>query len=223
MKKRGFFLVVEGADGAGTTTISKYLADEISAMYGKDNVVLTHEPSDYEIGKFIRRILKKKINVESELAMLHLFIADRAEHTLRRIEPALYADKIVISDRYYPSTVIYQSVIEERPLDSFTEMEHLFLNYFKCRPDSFIKPDYVLYLKCDLDILKERRTSRGDEEEKYENEQYQDIVVKLYNQFFGYYKLGFNHEEMDANKDLETVKAKSLKAVSSVLSERERR
>lgn len=216
MKKNGLFIVVEGADGAGTTTISKYLANEVSQRVGKNNVVLTHEPSGYSIGKFIRTILKKEANVKSEMAMLHLFIADRAEHTKRKIIPALQDGKVVISDRYYPSTVVYQSVKNGDVLKLFRYMD-LLLHDRQSKNQGIIQPDLALYLRCEQKVLSERRKKRGEVEERYEDEEYQKTVVRLYDQFFGIGDLGFSCGTVDANKDLKSVKEKSLEIVSIVL------
>jgi dTMP kinase len=101
---RGTFIVLEGPDGSGTTTHSKLLAEKLRAE-GRD-VVLTAEPTDSAIGKFIREQLAKK-TIDSPSALQLLFCADRAAHIETVIKPALAAGKTVISDRYVISTLIY--------------------------------------------------------------------------------------------------------------------
>lgn len=214
--RKGFFIVVEGADGAGTTTISKHLADMFSVVAGKEQVVLTHEPSDYEIGKFIRKILKKEINVESGLAMLHLFLADRVEHVNRTIIPAINDGKIVISDRYYPSMFVYQSV-KNNCLEKSLERMKWFLNN-DIVIDGITEPDIILYLRCTEDVSKDRRKTRGDEEEKYENDEFQRVVIKLYDLFFNFSGLGFRYKKVDANQELKEVKRESFLGALSIFS-----
>lgn len=101
---RGKFIVLEGPDGSGTTTQSKLLAETLRAQ-GRD-VVLTAEPTDCAIGKFIREQLSLK-TIASPSALQLLFCADRAWHIEHVIKPALAAGKTVISDRYVISTLVY--------------------------------------------------------------------------------------------------------------------
>ncbi len=101
---KGKFIVLEGPDGSGTTTQSKLLAEKFRSM-GKE-VILTAEPTDSAIGKFIREQLKLK-TIPSASALQLLFCADRAAHIETVIKPALEAGKIVISDRYVISTLVY--------------------------------------------------------------------------------------------------------------------
>lgn len=109
----GIFIVLEGIDGAGKSTQAKMLAKWFEER-GYD-VVLTKEPTDTAFGKLIRRLVLTggkegiidgaRISKEAEAL---LFAADRAEHVKKLIEPALNAGKVVISDRYFYSSLAYQ-------------------------------------------------------------------------------------------------------------------
>lgn len=101
---KGAFIVLEGPDGSGTTTQSALLAERLKKE-GHD-VLLTAEPTDSAIGKFIREQLKLK-TIPSASALQLLFCADRAAHIETVVKPALKAGKIVISDRYVISTLVY--------------------------------------------------------------------------------------------------------------------
>ena len=102
---RPLFIVVEGIDGAGTTTCSKLLAER---MRGPDTPVLwTKQPSDGTIGRHIRRILKGE-EAADELGMFPLFLADRHDHVASIIRPHLDQGETVICDRYAYSTWVYQ-------------------------------------------------------------------------------------------------------------------
>ncbi|WP_457752611.1 dTMP kinase [Thermococcus sp.] len=136
----GIFIVIEGIDGAGKSTQAKLLAKWFEKR-GYD-VVLTKEPTDTAFGKLIRKLVLTggregiidgaKISHEAEAL---LFAADRAEHVKKLIEPSIKAGKIVISDRYFYSSLAYQWA---RGLD----LEWLInLNKFAIRPDLVILLD----------------------------------------------------------------------------------
>jgi dTMP kinase len=100
---RGAFLVIEGIDGAGKSTLCKAIGKRLSEE-GHD-VIITQEPTHDEIGSFIR---EKKVKGISQKAEALLFVADRAVHT-ERILKWKEEGRVVICDRYFASTVAYQS------------------------------------------------------------------------------------------------------------------
>ena len=103
------FIVIEGADGAGTTTQARLLADRLRA-HNMDpaSCLLTRQPSDGPVGKKIRALLTgEDPPLASSAAMQLMFSADRLDHAERVILPALRAGQIVVSDRYDMSTAIY--------------------------------------------------------------------------------------------------------------------
>ncbi|WP_079023009.1 dTMP kinase [Streptomyces odonnellii] len=105
--KSGFFLAVEGGDGAGKSTQVEALAEWIRAK--GHEVVVTREPGATPVGKRLRSIL---LDVSSgglsNRAEALLYAADRAEHVDSVVRPALERGAIVISDRYIDSSVAYQ-------------------------------------------------------------------------------------------------------------------
>ncbi|ASI99819.1 dTMP kinase [Thermococcus celer] len=136
----GAFIVMEGIDGAGKSTQARLLAKWFEDK-GYE-VILTKEPTDTAFGKLIRRLVLtggkegiidgSRISHEAEAL---LFAADRAEHVAKLIKPSLEAGKIVISDRYFYSSLAYQWA---RGLD----LEWLIdLNRFAVRPDIVILLD----------------------------------------------------------------------------------
>ena len=136
----GMFIVLEGIDGAGKSTQAKLLAQWFEKR-GYE-VVLTKEPTDTPFGKLIRKLVLiggkegiidgARISHEAEAL---LFAADRAEHVHKLIKPSLEQGKVVISDRYFYSSLAYQWA---RGLD----LEWLVdLNRFAVRPDLVILLD----------------------------------------------------------------------------------
>ncbi|MBR5669002.1 MAG: dTMP kinase, partial [Spirochaetales bacterium] len=104
------FWVLEGLDGAGTTTQLKKLEDYLQSK--GTGVFRTAEPTIYETGKFIRKVLSGEIKVPQS-TIAYLFAADRDNHINNPeygIISHLKKGEVVISDRYFFSSFAYQSI-----------------------------------------------------------------------------------------------------------------
>ncbi|MGQ4358912.1 dTMP kinase [Streptomyces sp. SAS_272] len=103
----GFFIALEGGDGAGKSTQAEALAEWIRAK--GHEVVLTREPGATPVGKRLRSILLDVSSAGlSHRAEALLYAADRAEHVDTVVRPALERGAVVITDRYVDSSVAYQ-------------------------------------------------------------------------------------------------------------------
>lgn len=103
----GFFIALEGGDGAGKSTQAEALAEWIRAK--GHEVALTREPGATPVGKRLRSILLDVSSAGlSHRAEALLYAADRAEHIDTVVRPALERGAVVISDRYIDSSVAYQ-------------------------------------------------------------------------------------------------------------------
>lgn len=106
MMYKGKFIVFEGPDRSGKSTqanlLNQYLTDK-----GID-VVITREPGGDSVAEEIRSIVLNPEHKVSPMAELFLYEASRAQHTQRKILPALESGKIVICERYTMSTCAYQ-------------------------------------------------------------------------------------------------------------------
>jgi dTMP kinase len=110
---QGFFLVIEGLDGSGKTETARRLTTALRAAtpLGEERVRLTYEPHDPSFGgEFIRQVLRKEIAVSPRLLAL-AYAANRADHLEREVLPFLAggAGRVAISDRYYLSSLVYQT------------------------------------------------------------------------------------------------------------------
>lgn len=108
--KRGAYIAIEGVDGAGKTTQARLLAQALTAERGEGSVVLVREPGGTPLGERVRAIL---LDNEPRVKMcpraeLMLFMAARAQLAADVIEPALASGKVVVSDRSWISSVVYQ-------------------------------------------------------------------------------------------------------------------
>lgn len=163
--KTGLFLVVEGIDGAGTTTQAKRLCDALQAQDIECH--LTREPSDGPIGRLLREILSGEHQPNDATSLGLLFAADRADHLQREIKPALAAGKLVISDRYYHSSLAYQGSDEDRSWISILNQRAL-------------TPDCTFFLKVDPDVAAKRRDDDDRSEEIFDHLDTQRRVAEGY-------------------------------------------
>jgi len=169
MAGKGLFIVLEGIDGSGKDTHLKFLAKELREL--GYTVSTTAEPSGGGVGTFLKRYANRKeerLPAESEAL---LYASDRFEHLKNVVKPALLRDRIVISARYYYSSMAYQGA-KGVDLNWIKEM-----NRFALKPDLAvlldILPEYSLHR------LKRRRSI-------YEVSGYlrkvRDIYIRLVNQ-----------------------------------------
>jgi dTMP kinase len=100
----GFLLAIEGIDGTGKSTQAKAVAGELERR-GLE-VVLTREPTNGPWGRKLRE--SAATGRLSPAEELHAFLEDRTQHVRELIRPSLEAGRVVITDRYYFSTVAYQ-------------------------------------------------------------------------------------------------------------------
>jgi dTMP kinase len=110
--RRGRFYVLEGLDGAGTTTQSHRLTDWLRGQGRR--VHLTAEPSPGPVGALARQVLSRRVVGKpgdfDALALALLFAADRLDHVATEIAPKLAEGIDVVSDRYALSSLAYQGL-----------------------------------------------------------------------------------------------------------------
>jgi dTMP kinase len=157
------FVVIEGIDGAGTTTCSKQLVKSLQG--GGLPVMWTKEPSEGTIGRHIRKILKGQ-EAADELGMFPLFLADRHDHIASIVRPHLEQGTTVICDRYAYSTWVYQQ-------DNY---DPFLIEYMQ---RACLAPDIVFVLECSVEECVKRI---GDREviERYEIEEKQRRYAERY-------------------------------------------
>ena len=158
MSARGRFISFEGGEGAGKSTQARLLAAKLTDA-GK-TVLLTREPGGSPGAEAIRQLL-----VEGEperwtpLAETLLFLAARADHVTRIIEPALAAGTWVICDRFTDSTVVYQGAGRGLGLERVRSLQQLV---------GAITPDLTFVLDIEPRDGLARTTTRGVQENRFE-------------------------------------------------------
>jgi dTMP kinase len=116
----GKLIVFEGLDGSGQTTQAHLLTKWFSEA-GKQRAYYTKEPSEGPVGAMLRLALRHRLGASSqqtfgpldEVTMALFFAADRADHLYNEIIPKLKDGVHVITDRYYLSSLAYQSVVAD--------------------------------------------------------------------------------------------------------------
>jgi len=174
--KPGRFVVLEGIDGAGTTTQVARLADRLRAQ--RVPVRATREPSDGPVGTVVRQVLTGRIVVPGGRApgwatMALLFAADRMDHVESEIEPFLAAGGVVVSDRYDASSLAYQSVSSGAEAKEAVEWIRTLNRYVR-------RPDLTIVLDLSPDIAAERRSARGEAAQLYEQNEVQRALAAFY-------------------------------------------
>lgn len=133
-----FYVVFEGIDGAGKSSQIQRLADFLKDQLGDNRPILnTYEPTGGLFGQEIRRRAKDGPPMSAQ-EELDLFVKDRREHVEKTLTPALRAQKVILQDRSYYSTVAYQG---SRPELGQSLEELLKLNDFAPKPDLVVLLD----------------------------------------------------------------------------------
>lgn len=150
--KKALFITIEGIDGSGKSTLAQLLSQRLKE-YTLD-VLLTREPSGSELGQKLRTLLKEKTYTLFPRAEYLLFAADRAQHIQEVINPALKTGKIVISDRFSDSSVVYQGY--GRGLDITT------IKLINTWATEGREPDITFYIEISLETAQHRRKLRNE-------------------------------------------------------------
>jgi dTMP kinase len=155
MQKRSLLLTFEGMDGSGKTTQMRLLAERLRACGRK--VLETAEPGGTRIGIEIRRILLDAANQElGPTAEMLLYFACRAQNVDEWIMPALAAGKIVLSDRFTDSTLVYQGCGRGLGADAVMALDRI-----ACRG---LVPDLTLLIDIDAETSLARAHARNASE-----------------------------------------------------------
>jgi dTMP kinase len=162
-------IVIEGLDGAGTTTQARRLVDHLNAHGTPAHG--TREPSDGPIGRLIREMLTGAHAIEgqelSQSTFGLLFAADRLDHMQREVEPKLAAGVTVVSDRWYHSSLAYQGTGADR-------------DWIATLNARARRPDLTLFLQVRAEVAAKRRAIARRKEELFEDLRMQQEVEAGY-------------------------------------------
>lgn len=201
MTQKSLFIVIEGLDGSGKTSVSRHLTNILEAgNHGR--IKLTFEPHDPSCGGlFIRQVLMKKNRNFSLNTLMLAFATNRLDHCDREIIPWLNKGGIVICDRYYLSSLVYQS-------GGHNSFKSVFeLNKYAR------KPDLIFFLNVSNKVCYERMKIRNEAKELFETN-----LSKTRNKFGQAIEFLRNHNsdtivEIDASGKIEEVANQILERI----------
>jgi dTMP kinase len=173
---RTAFIVIEGADGAGTTTQALALCKELEKLFLKESLgrhaIFSSEPFTNPLGQSIRQLLKTMEPDKSYPQLLHdeialSFALNRLQHYNNYIKPHLGRNNSVICDRHTLSSLVYQSISCD---------EGWVREINKRAP----KPDLMVYIDTPLEVCIERIKNRGTSLEYYEGDLFAQRIHRKY-------------------------------------------
>lgn len=208
-RARGTFLVLEGLDGAGTTT----QADRLAAwLRGRGRRVhVTAEPSRGPVGALVRQVLSRRVAGPAGRdfdagALALLFAADRLDHWESEIRPRLEQGIDVVSDRYVLSSLAYQAVATG---------DGSWVAGLNARAPG---ADLTLFLRVEARVALGRRFAASEEREIFEVPAFQRRVARAYGRALARLRrAGGRVVEVDGARPVEEVTRALAAAVEPLL------
>ena len=151
---KGTFIVFEGPEGAGKSTQIARLKERLESQ--NLSPILTREPGGTKAADKMREVILDPSLTINTLSEFLLYSASRAQHVEEVIKPALEANNVVISDRFFGASVAYQGYGRGLELD--------FIRNLNERVTLGIKPDLVLLLDIDPEVGLKRVAARGQKD-----------------------------------------------------------
>jgi dTMP kinase len=161
----GALIVIEGIDGSGSTTQSDMLLQWLQRV-GVPST-FTREPSKGPIGGVLRLHIGKRLELGGPEAEALAFAADRMDHVVSEVAPALARGMTVVADRYYLSSLAYQALACDpgwlREINRFA-----------------VRPDLTVFLAVPADVGMARFSSRATRE-RFEEDRAQLVrIAEMY-------------------------------------------
>lgn len=198
---KGQLIAIEGIDGVGCGTQARLLAERLD-----DAVLYTYPDYDHPTGEVLERFLHDEFDLTTEEQFLIYcanMIGDQDD-----IQTALEDGRPVICDRYFTSTLAYQSV---NGMDMATMLA--FAEQF-----SFIRPDLAIYLHSSTKTAHKRKIGEKDNLDRYEEDtDNQQRVAQAYQGLVEDGVFAERWKTVDAEPSIENVRSSVQDAVAEVL------
>lgn len=171
MQARGWFITLEGGEGAGKTSRMAFVHDWL--MRAGHEVVLTREPGGTALGERLRELLlhAHELSLSAETEVLLVFAA-RQEHLVKVIRPALAAGRTVLCDRFTDATYAYQGGGRGVPEERIAVLERWV--------QEGLKPDLTLLLDVPVVVGLSRKGGAIPDRFERENHDFLERVRQAY-------------------------------------------
>lgn len=180
--QKGKFIVLEGCDGSGKTSVIELLKKDFK---DDPNIIFIKAPGSTSLGNAVRNILKSKKYANCEpKTWLYLFMATMVELIEKEIKPNLEKGKTIICDRFAMSTWVYQNSMCKG-------MTELISTIISDLTKTNVKVDKTIFLNIDLDTIKQRIKVREDKE-KDENDFIDEAKTEFFNEVLTWYNMGMS-------------------------------
>ena len=208
MNKKGLFIVIEGGEGSGKTTISKKLQQVLEES--GYNTLLTREPGGDPVSEMIRNVIIHSDDIDPFTQLL-LIAASRKRNIDLRIKPALEKNNIVICDRFGLSTIIYQGIVQGISLIDISKV-------FNATGLHLIIPDIEIVLDVDPKVGLNRVMTNDREVSAIDRKglEFHTKVNKAYLKHSYKNESGYRFD-VDANRELDDVFTNVVNLVTQVL------
>lgn len=186
--RRGRFIVLEGIDGAGTTSQLRHVVEWLEKR--GELVHATREPTDGPLGLMLRQVLRGRLvstpglargdakpQAMDPAAVALLFAADRVDHLHNEVVPHLEAGRHVVCDRYVLSSLAYQSLETD-------------LRFVRNINEKAIAPDLTIFLRVRAEVAMARIETTRTQKETFEQLPLQKRVAAAYDKLLESYRDG---------------------------------
>lgn len=196
------FVVIDGPDGSGKTTLAKQLVEQL--RLNGVHCIYTYEPTrDSSAGIKIRQLIKNG-NFEDVYSFADLFVEDRKEHLAALIKPTLEKGEFVVCDRYKYSALAYQ------------QLQGVDVTYLVEINKECLIPDFVfVLLPHNADILLQRISHRDESRDVFEEKEFLSNTLDFYKKLSIYFP-----EEKIFSLDAEITIEENIKKIISIINKR---
>ena len=208
---KGLFIVMEGPDGSGKTTqinlLEQYLKE---AGY---ECLITREPGGTVIGEEVRElILNPEYKEMSQVTEMLLYAASRAQLVHEVIGPALEAGKIVISDRFVDSSIVYQGIARNLGISTVAAVNAPGIGIYR--------PDGIFFIDLsEAEGIRRKKNQKKLDRMEQESIDFHHLVSE------GYRKVLAERPEVikiDGGKDIDVIQKKIRNHVDELLKKKNR-
>lgn len=208
---KGLFIVMEGPDGSGKTTQINLLKEYLEeAGY---ECLITREPGGTVIGEEVRQLILNPEHKEmSPVTEMLLYAASRAQLVHEVIGPALEEGKIVISDRFVDSSIVYQGIARKLGISTVSAVNAPGIGIYR--------PDGIFFIDLsEAEGLRRKKEQKNLDRMEQEGIDFHHMVLE------GYRKVLSGRPEVmkiDGGRSIDTIQKKIRNHVDELLKKKNR-